>query len=592
MRGERADSARCDHWPDRAAPEVTERSRDSGRGGRYALSVALRPRDPPCELRRRDVRWPPSCQDPRPADDLLLVMATEDDLERIREAAIAYFRLAAELSRMSLLALHAARLADGDDFADDGEESDREFLADRAGLYAEKAELAAESGLALLRDAQRSFADLEEVEADFDDLLRAYADQASQAADQHVEVVRALGGASFADLADYPDLLTQQRGSVQFLSAEAALFRAIADDDLDPAPDEDDEDAAPSVATETPRPRFDRRVPQALLAAIEFGGSLGWVSAMARRPITAEGAPLDLGLRALPGKPDAGRATLYLGTTKVLDIHLRPDGKFSLTGHAEGKLFGTIDPPFDPKWSKWQDANLLADQTVEIRRHVAAAVEGAPAGRQVEGRYQAALTKLNAGPFVVVDREVSLSLTGGSKREWIRRLRQPLVDVQTQLAKQYGWAKGAVSPGDKLDALAIDDDGRVLAIEVKPGASTKGLTWTPVQVAMYVRLLRSWVSHDEQGAAEILEGMAGQRLALGLNGCVAPRVRLPIEIVPVIAVGKPMTSRRQAPDRFDIVREALRAAGEPLHDLQIWCVELSGELTCTDAESLRDERLR
>src|SRR4051812_36457646 len=128
---------------------------------------------------------------------------TEDDLEWIREAAIAYFRLAAELSAMSLLALQAYHLAEDDDSADAGDESDREFLADRAALYAEKAELAANSGLALLRDAQRSFAHVEGVEAEFDNLLRAYAARANSAADQHVEVVRALAGASFAHLADY-----------------------------------------------------------------------------------------------------------------------------------------------------------------------------------------------------------------------------------------------------------------------------------------------------------------------------------------------------------------------------------------------------
>lgn len=526
------------------------------------------------------------------------MLMTEDDLERVRAAAVAYFRLASELSAMSMFALQACQLADADEDEDQDEESDNEFLKDRAALYAEKAELAANSGLALIRDAQRSFADLEQVDADYDDLLRAYADRASNAADQHVEVVRAIAGSSFADFSGYPELLAEQRGSVQFLSAESALFRAIADDDLDPEPeaeegDEPTVDEPPPVqGVDPPRPRFDRRVPDALLDAIEPGSALGWVSAMARRPVTSEGFPLDLGLRALPGKPGAGRATLYLGTTKVLDIHVRPDGLFRLTGHAEGKLFGAIDPPFDTEWAKWQDANMLADRSIEIGRHVAAAVDGAPSGRQVEGRYQAAITKPQAGPFVIVDREVSLSLPGGGKKQWIEDLRAPLVDVQAQLVAACAWAKGAVAPGDKLDALAIDDQGRVLAIEVKPGASTRGLMWTPVQVAMYVRLLRSWIAIDEAAAAEVLEGMAAQRLALGLNGRGAPRIRLPIEVVPVIAVGKPMTRRKEAPERFDVVLDALHAAGEPLEGLQIWGVELSGKLTCTDAASLSDDRLR
>lgn len=141
---------------------------------------------------------------------------------------------------MSTFALQASHLTD--DAGDAGEGSDREFLTARAALYAEKAELAANSGLALVRDAQGSFANLDDVDADFDQLLRAYADRAGNAAEQHVEVVRAITGSSFADFAVYPELLAEQRASVQFLSAEAAQFRAMADDDLDPDSGEEEID--------------------------------------------------------------------------------------------------------------------------------------------------------------------------------------------------------------------------------------------------------------------------------------------------------------------------------------------------------------
>ena len=75
----------------------------------------------------------------------------------------------------------------------------------------------------------------------------------------------------------------------------------------------------------------------------------------------------------------------------------------------------------------------------------------------------------------------------------------------------------------RLTTFAIDDQGRVLAIEVKPGASTKGLMWTPVQVAMYVRLLRSWVSPDETAAAESRhEVVAGS----APSGCLMQRTEI------------------------------------------------------------------
>ena len=174
------------------------------------------------------------------------------------------------------------------------------------------------------------------------------------------------------------------------------------------------------------------------------------------------------------------------------------------------------------------------------------------------------------------------------KREGIYALRAPLIDAQRSLAGQYAWAAQVTAPGDKLDALAIDAAGRLLAIEVKPGTQTNGLGWTPVQVAMYVRLLRAWIEAAPDTAREVLEGMAMQRLALGLATTSIPQLRVPIEVVPVIAVGKPIVSPREARKRFGIVRDALRTHGEPLDGLQLWSVEETGELSVTDATDIDD----
>lgn len=582
-------------------------STEAGRGRTHAsipVEVATSEGDQrPGPLESFDV----GSADPQPTEQPVM---TEDDIERVRLAAAAYFHLAGELAELSVLAVHASLLSadDGNEDESDPEDvPDHELFAERAKMYADKSGLAARSGAALLAHSMSWFEDLDDADADIGDVLRHYAERAAGAADRHLDVAAALEGASFSKLSLYPEMLAQQRASAQFLSAEAALFRAIADDDLDDdeLDEEPDGDEAPdgdgqrsAVASGEPIGRaeaesrtavFDRRVPDDLLDAIAPGGALGWVSALARRPVAADAPPLDLGLRALPGQTDAGRATLYLGTTKVLDVHIR-HGLFRLTGHVQGGLFGDVHPPFEDRWGVWQPLSALAEETIDIGRHVEAAVQAAPAGRQVEGLYQAALTKHGAGDFVVVDREVSLSLPGGVKRRWIEEVRRPLVAAQEVLRAQHGWAKNVKAPGDKLDVLAIDGGGRVLAIEVKPGARTSGLTWTPIQVAMYVRLLRSWVEGDEAHAAVVLEEMARQRLALALNDRPAAKVRLPIEIVPVIAVGRPMTRRHEALNRFETVRAALRQAGEPLDGLQIWCVEQSGELSFTDGTMLGDCR--
>jgi len=64
---------------------------------------------------------------------------------------------------------------------------------------------------------------------------------------------------------------------------------------------------------------------------------------------------------------------------------------------------------------------------------------------------------------------------------------------------------------------------------------------------------------------------------------------MPIELVPVIAVGGPVTGRAVVQPRFDEVRAALGAANEPLDGLQLWKIDHDGEVSITDATEL-DER--
>ncbi len=544
-----------------------------------------------------------------------LTLVDENDLTRVRRAVGAYFRAAAAYGSASLAVRHAALLVEEQHpDPEEDDQPDREFLLERAALYDEKARLMSRSAKALLSHSKEWFADLEDSQADVEEALAGFALDIEAAADAHAEVLDALKAASFAGRDSYPELLEEMRGSVRFLSMEAAVFGAVAAGELDEQqPDEpSEEEESPPAEAEAEAvpdpsrfsvrggdlhpvgkpvakraPTFDRRVPESLLDALAPGGPFGWLSALARRPASRRDPPLDLGLRASPKIPGGGHATLYLGTTQVLGVHVRADGLFCLTPHKVGKLFGEIDPPFDHGWTSWQPLDSLARLAPEVERHVAAAVLDAPPGRQLEGRYQAALSKPKALEYVLVDREVMLIFTSQTeKRERLEEFRAPLVEAQRFLAERHRWAARVTPPGDKLDALAIDNRGRLLVIEVKPGTQTNGLGFTPVQVAMYVRLLRAWIQADQEGAREVLMGMARQRRALGLAPGAIPELRRPIEVVPVIAVGKPIISPREARRRFALVREALRDHGEPLEGLALWAVEETGELSITGATDL------
>jgi hypothetical protein len=520
----------------------------------------------------------------------------ENDLVRVRRAVAAYFRTAAALGSASLAARQAAMTV-----ADDlpGEEnSDREFLLDRVETYHQKALLMSRSAAALLSHSERWFSEeLEEPSSEVDEVLGSFALEVEAAADGYGDVLEALEGTSFASHREYQELLAELRMSGRFLMTEAAVFgRDEVDDESEEvlkegAASEHETSTAFQAGAQAPQPiDFDRRVPDVLVRALAPGGVFDWVSTLAAAPVGQTGRPLDLGLRASPKYLGAGQATLYVGTTQVLGVHVRADGRFRLTGHQRDGLFGQVDPPFAAAWENWQSLADLATVAPHLEHHVEAAIDAAPEGRQQEGCFQAALGKRQAEGYALVDREIVLSFSSReAKRGWFDEHRQPLVEVQKSLGQSHDWAAARGRPGDKLDALAIGREGRLLAIEVKPGGASRDLVWTPVQVAMYVRLLRAWIEPDQERAREVIEGMAAQRSDLGLGPTEPPRLRMPIELVPVIAVGGPVTGRAVVQPRFDEVRAALGAANEPLDGLQLWKIDHDGEVSITDATEL-DER--
>ncbi|MBA3509267.1 MAG: hypothetical protein H0T19_04140 [Thermoleophilaceae bacterium] len=207
-------------------------------------------------------------------------------------------------------------------------------------------------------------------------------------------------------------------------------------------------------------------MPHELLSVLMPGSAFGWVTELARRPVCPCEPPLDLSLRSLPKPNPDHHATLYVGTTQVLGIHLnlhlnRQPG-FKLSPHKKGGLFRKVDPPFKSAWSRYQPIEDLRDHISAIRAYVEAAITAAPDERQSEGFYQAALTKENDLGFTMVDREVSPAYVEDAGKRSVKQAFQEQARgiIDCLGAKQEWWAAGWNPPGDKVDGLAIDTRGK------------------------------------------------------------------------------------------------------------------------------------
>ena len=62
--------------------------------------------------------------------------------------------------------------------------------------------------------------------------------------------------------------------------------------------------------------------------------------------------------------------------------------------------------------------------------------------------------------------------------------------------------------------LAVDDDGRLLAVEVKPANAIAGIAKSPAQVALYATLWSTWLDETDD-SVQVLQGMLDQRARLG-----------------------------------------------------------------------------
>jgi hypothetical protein len=317
--------------------------------------------------------------------------------------------------------------------------------------------------------------------------------------------------------------------------------------------------------------RYDRRVSETLLDALIDGVLAGLVDV-----VRADRALRDLQLRRARGHECW--ATLYVGSTKVLDVRERK-GLFRLDAHQTS----TELPGFDPDWRLWQEPGDLENCWYEVLGYVDAAIASVrPADVTTEGAVQAALCSGTADDFRVVDREAVLTHTNSASRSATLDPVQIALNEALLAANQGdAWwpsVRGQISLGGELDVLAVDDAGRLLSVEVKPANAVAGIAKSPALVALYATLWSHWLSETDD-SAEVLQGMLDQRAQLGLGrpGEVVP----PTGVVPVIALGPGKISKQALPrlrQVADAVQPVLRAQSS-LQPLEVWFVDEEGRVS-------------
>jgi hypothetical protein len=322
--------------------------------------------------------------------------------------------------------------------------------------------------------------------------------------------------------------------------------------------------------------RYDRRAPESLIEALAPDGLM---HELVQLVLEDQTRGLDLQLRADPRRPYVGRATLYIGLTKVLDVEIGRTGKFKLTGQ-RGKSFADLDPSlFKSDWAKPHHAEWLEPEWQEVMTYVRRAIECAPLPKvRKEGLLQAALNRASDRSFELVDREAVIAFSSELKKDAVlEHLRQPINSaIEDVRARHPEWARPKKF-GDELDAIAIDQDGRVLIVEAKHNSDTAGLGLTPAQVALYLSLFERWAQQDPVHARDVLTGMVAQRRVIGLPSVVAAPIGDPLGFVPVIAVAGAIG--KVAAARMRIVLAAVRDHGLALADLEIWEIDPpTGEL--------------
>lgn len=321
---------------------------------------------------------------------------------------------------------------------------------------------------------------------------------------------------------------------------------------------------------------FNRVVPDPLIEALAPGGPFHSLVELARGHLALERS-LDLQLRA-DGKATnrtRGWATLYVGLTKALDLRFDERKGYRIVPQGQFGRFAETQAGTSPTWASWLPLEKLAAVWADVLAFAEEVIaSAAPSHTETEGWMQAALSAQTNGDFTVIDRESQFGFDSAPAR---RDHHASIKDQLAGLEIQGAWFRTIPRFGGELDALAIDDRGRLLIVEVKPGSSIPSLFWTPAQVTFYHRLFSDWVKQGQAQARIVLEQLAEQRRRIGLVGSPARPLGPHLELVPVIAVGGEVKEVEKANARMVEVWRSIAQAGISDVEPEVWQFDREGD---------------
>lgn len=312
---------------------------------------------------------------------------------------------------------------------------------------------------------------------------------------------------------------------------------------------------------------YDRRAPEELLIALDRNG---WAHSLVEYGRAGQFA-LDLQLRGYGGRSDHW-ATLYVGLTKVVDLHYRDGKGYRLDVHpAYKQKWG-----WSVHWEKWQPADRLAQAWRQVEDYLERVIPSVGARYLKEGAVQSAISGFAHQGMVVIDREAAISHANkAEKLALTKSLYDPLLLALERPGDAAWWKAKPTSLGGECDALAVTNAGVLLSIEVKPAKATGPITWSPLQVRHYSTLFAEWV-HTTADAPKIIQGMVDQRVRLGLIENNPPTIGDDMEVHPVVAIGHGYS--KEALTRLRAVQQRLVDGKHNDPPLQLNSVTLAGRL--------------